>query len=460
VIDATELARMLPDFLPRQRWYAGGGRVLQRVDVAAFEVLRGGPDDWPMMIWAIADAVYDDGGPSARYQIPVGVRPLDDTQRFLEGKGRNLLGDLDTDSGPVLVYDALVDPDLALAVLERAAPDEAIERVWPVPLEHSNTSVVFDERLIMKLFRRIHGGPNPDVEVPNALAGVGFEHVPATLGVWRSHGADLVVVREFLLLGTDGWHLSLASLRDMYDRREHPAMCGGDFAPEAERLGVITASLHVAMAKAFGAEPAQPADWAEAMRDIVASAPAERFDAAAVQAVIDRLAGVDPRAAGSSTRVHGDFHLGQIMRTDQGWFILDFEGEPELDLDVRRQRSSPLRDVAGMLRSFHYATQVGLLERGDGSDTELAALAQVWEERNARAFLVGYQSVDDVLPLLPSDQETRRVVLDAFVVAKAVYELSYEIGYRPEYVGIPLAGLARQLGGGAAAGWAWAGDDG
>lgn len=460
MIDAAELARMLPDFLLRQRWYAGSGRTIRRVDVSSFEVLQGGADDWPMLIWALADVTYDDGGVGALYQVPVGVRPLEDTQRFLEGKGRNLLGDLDTDRGPMLVYDALVDPDLSPMLLHRAAPDEKVERVWPLAIEHSNTSIVFDERLIMKLFRRIHSGPNPDVEVPTALIAAGFEHVPATVGAWRALGADLAVVRDFLVLGTDGWHLALASLRDMYDRREHPALCGGDFAPEAERLGAITAALHAGLAEAFGVERAHPSVWAEAMRDLLADAPAERFDAAAVQALIDRLAGLDEAEVGASIRVHGDYHLGQIMRTDDGWFILDFEGEPELPLDVRRQPSSPLRDVAGMLRSFHYATQAGLLERGDDADTELAALAQVWEERNARAFLVGYDSHDEVRRLLPAETATRRVVLDAFEVAKAVYEVIYEVGHRPDWVGIPLAGLTRQLGGGAASGWAWAEDNG
>jgi maltokinase len=408
-----------------------------------------------VLIWAIVDVTFDQGEPG-RFQVPVGIRPLQDTQRFLEGKGRQLLGDMDTDHGPVLVYDALVDPDLCLAMLAEAAPGEEAGRVYPLALEQSNTSIVFDERLIMKVFRRLYEGPNPDVEVPEALSRAGFQHVAPSVAAWRSDGYDLAVVRQFLTVATDGWLLALTSLRDVYDRRQHPARVGGDFAPEALRLGAITASMHQALADAFGVEAARPAEWADAMRAQLDRVQA--VDARAVGDVYDRLAAIDPADAGASIRVHGDYHLGQIMRTDLGWVIVDFEGEPALPLDARRARSSPLRDVAGMLRSFHYAAQIGLLERGEDADTELAALAQLWEERNAMAFLDGYDSPEDAGRLLPSTSDGRREVLDAFVVAKTVYEVGYEMSHRPDWAHIPLAGLARQLGGGAAAGWAWVGE--
>ncbi len=454
MIDAAELARLLPDFLPRQRWYGAGDREISTVEVPEFRVLQGDLGYWPMLIWALADVNFEEGA-SARYQAPVGIRPLEDTQRFLEGKGRQLLGDMDTESGPVLVYDALVDPELCLTLLHEAAPGEEATRVYPLALEQSNTSIVFDERLIMKVFRRVYEGPNPDVEVPEALTRVGFEHVAPTVAAWRWEGYDLAAVRQFLTVGTDGWLLAQTSLRDVYDRRQHPARVGGDFAPEAVRLGAITATMHVALAEAFGAEPGRPVEWAEAMRAHLELVSDERVDAAAVKAVYDRLAAIDPDDTGASIRVHGDYHLGQIMRTDSGWVILDFEGEPVLPLDLRRAPSSPMRDVAGMLRSFHYAAQIGLLERGEDADTELAALAQLWEERNAKALLDGYNSVEQVHRLLPTASETRRQVLDAFVVAKTVYEVGYEMSHRPDWAHIPLAGLARQLGGGAAAGWAW-----
>jgi maltokinase len=179
------------------------------------------------------------------------------------------------------------------------------------------------------------------------------------------------------------------------------------------------------------------------MTEQLDKAPSERFDAPAVLDVYEQLAEVDD--AGAAIRIHGDYHLGQTMRTDEGWFVIDFEGEPMLPLEQRRRPSSPLRDVAGMLRSFQYAAQVGLRERGEEADAELAGLAEVWEERVAHAFLEGYWSVDEARPLLPRTEEARRTVLDAFLVSKAVYEIGYEIGHRPDWVDIPTTALVRQL---------------
>ena len=121
MIEAAELARLLPDFLPRQRWYGARQREIRSVEVPELRVLRGDLGDWPVAVWAVADVSFEDGE-TARFQVPIGIRPLEDTQRFLEGKGRQLLGDMDTDHGPVLVYDALVDPDLCRIFLHEAAP--------------------------------------------------------------------------------------------------------------------------------------------------------------------------------------------------------------------------------------------------------------------------------------------------------------------------------------------------
>jgi maltokinase len=439
LIPAEDLGRLLPDFLPRQRWYGAAERQLESVSVVDSDVLR---EDDPGLLWALAEVVFADGD-SSIYQVPVGLRPLEETQRFLEGKGRAFLGDADTNSGPVLVYDALVDPDLALHLLHHVAPAEEAHLVRALNVEQSNTSIIYDERLILKLFRRVHDGPNPDVEVTEALTGVGFTHVSSPVAAWRRDGRDLAVVRTFLAGATDGWHLALTSLRDLYDRRGDPALAGGDFAPEAARLGEITAEMHLALAKAFGAEPADPSEWVDAMHADLARVASDRFDAAAIATRYERARSVAD--AGRALRIHGDFHLGQTMRTDSGWYVLDFEGEPALPLDVRRRPSSPLRDAAGMLRSFHYAAQVGLIERGDDVDDELAALAGAWEARNAGAFVDGYLSVPGVEDLLPPDPADRAALLDAFVLAKAVYEVGYELAYRPDWVEIPLVAVERVL---------------
>ncbi|MEY2452144.1 MAG: maltokinase [Acidimicrobiaceae bacterium] len=438
MIEPADLATLLPDFLVRQRWYGANDLELTSVEISALEVWR---DEWPSLLWVLVDAQFADDS-TARFQIPVGLRPLDQTERFLEGKGRSMLGDVDTPDGPALVYDALVDPELALAFLRQIAPDEHVERVRSLNVEQSNTSVVYDERLIMKLFRRLAEGPNPDVEVTEALARVGFTHISAPVATWRRDGIDLAVVREFLEAGTEGWQLALTSLRDVYGGRLDPAESGGDFAPEASRLGQITAQMHLKLAEAFGAMDGEPKVWADTMLANLSRSRARALDAPAIAAAYDALRSIDD--PGKSIRIHGDYHLAQTMRTDNGWYILDFEGEPALPLEERRKPSSPLRDVAGMLRSFHYAAEVGLAERGGAADDdELRALGARWEQHVGDAYRQGYFETEGIDDLLPATERDRETVLNAFILAKAVYEIGYELAHRPEWVRIPLEAVSR-----------------
>lgn len=428
---AARLAALVPDYLPRQRWFAGE-EVPERVDVVDYELLH---DECPCLAWLLVRVPGDD----ASYQLLVGLRPLEDTETFLEGKGRWFLGDIDTDDGPMLAYDALVDPDLASAILSVVAPDLPVTTMRPLAVEQSNTSVVFDEVGIMKVFRRVHDEPNPDVEIVDALAAVGYEHTAKPLGAWRRDGRDLAVVREFLAGGADGWHLAITSLRDLYDRRCDPEEAGGDFAPESHRLGEATGEMHVALAKAFGSAGATPAAWADALHAGLVDAPDVRGADARYEAL--RSLG----DAGAAIRIHGDLHLGQVMRTDAGWFVLDFEGEPRVPISERRKPSSPLRDVAGMLRSFHYAAEVALLERHEAPDEELRRLADLWAERNREAYLAGYLGTEGVSDLLPAGERDRNVVLDAFELGKAVYEVGYEREHRPDWEHIPRSAIERLL---------------
>lgn len=441
MIGPADLASLLPDFLVRQRWYGAHDLQLDGVEVSAFETWR---DEWPWLIWAVADARFTDGS-VARFQVPVGLRPLDQTERFLEGKGRSMLGDIDTPSGPALVYDALVDPDLALEFLRHIAPEEPVERVRSLNVEMSNTSVVYDERVIMKLFRRLAEGPNPDVEITEALSRVGFTHISAPVATWRSDGIDLAVARTFLEGGTEGWQLALTSLRDVYGGRLDPAESGGDFAPEASRLGQITAQMHLNLADAFGADAGEPTTWADSMVGNLSRSRVRAIDAPAIAEAYDALRSIND--SGASIRIHGDYHLAQTLRTDSGWYILDFEGEPVLPLAERRKPSSPLRDVAGMLRSFHYAAEVALAGQGGAADDEeLRSLSGRWEQHVADAFRQGYFETDGIEALLPATPQDRETVLNAFILAKAVYEIGYELAHRPDWARIPLAAVDRLVG--------------
>jgi maltokinase len=437
------LAPLLGGFLARQRWYAGSEPPAE-VAVTSLDA-RGGD---PLMVWLLVDALMADGG-RATYQIVLGARPAPCDREFLQGKARVTLGEV----GGWIYYDALVDPDLALVVLEKVAPDESAAVARPLVVEQSNTSVVYDERLILKLFRRVHPEPNPDVEVTKLLGERGFPHVVPQLAELSYEGADLAVVRQYLLGSTDAWELAHTSLRDLLNTRVPPEEAGGDFGPEALTLGDVTARLHLAMAEVFGTEPGSSAEWLagfqaqlERLPDVAAAAAVPMssvVDVGAVEAALAALADVsDP---GIATRIHGDLHLAQMLLADAGWFVLDFEGEPVRPVAERVRASSPLRDVAGMVRSFHYAARTGLAERGRDVDAELVELATQWESRARDEFWRGYQSVEGIDQLLPAPIPDRVSLLRAFELDKAVYEIIYELSHRPDWVDIPASAVRRTL---------------
>ena len=442
MIRPEALAGALADCLPRQRWFSGSPDEGFEVRVASLTPLA--PTGWPGLAQVLVEAWRPGGEADATtYQLVIGLRPAGCQETFLEGKPEATIGEVDTDVGRALAYDALIDPELAIALLHHIAPDEEVERARYLGADQSNTSVVFDERLFLKLFRRLAAGPNPDAEVTRALVEAGFSSVAAPVAEWRGDAGDFAVVNEFLVGGTDGFLLALTSLRDLYDVRCPPGQAGGDFAFDARRLGAVTAEMHLALARAFGAAAGDAGQWADDMERQLRRVPLDGELTQRCRQLYDDLRQLaDP---GPAIRVHGDYHLGQVMRTDAGWHVLDFEGEPARPLEERRRPSSPLRDVAGLVRSFHYAPQVALQEWGPEPDPELLELADDWEERNAEAFVAGYLSTDGVSAVLPEADVDRRLVQAAFELDKAVYEVGYEQAHRPEWVGIPLAAVRRIL---------------
>lgn len=436
MISPETLARLLPDYLPRQRWFGAGELTVEGVTISDFAVWR---DEWPGLVWALVDATLADGA-VVRFQVFVGLRAVTSYEHFLDGKGRWLLGDIDTADGLALAYDALVDPELALEVFTRISPTTTGTVVRPITVEQSNTSVIIDDRWILKVFRRVEQGVNPDVAVPERLWDVGFHAVAEPVAAWRYNDQDLAVVRNFLAGATDGFVLAQTSLRDLCSSRLDPAQSGGDFAPEARRLGEVTAALHVALAEAFGSQPGDGATLATQLVAEVERVEVPGIPTARLRAAVARVA--QRGEVGTFQRIHGDYHLGQTMRADSGWYVLDFEGEPVRHLAERTAISSPLRDVAGMLRSFHYAAAVVLTERDEGEvDDELRALIEAWEERARASFLEGYRSDDAATALAPADRTDWEALLRAFMVAKATYEVHYEQLHRPEWVEIPLRAL-------------------
>ena len=312
--------------------------------------------------------------------------------------------------------------------------------------EQSNTSLMYGDIAILKVFRRLQPGVNPDIEIGVALGEHGARHVPRLLGAanahWDGETYAIAMLQEYMTTATDGWELAKASVRDLMAEADlHASEAGGDFAGEAHRLGVAVAEVHQDLADAFGITA--PSDL-----DARAAAMRARLDQA-----IDVVPELAPMAAGlrraydefaasasevSLQRIHGDLHLGQALRTAQRWVLIDFEGEPMADLAERRRPDSPLRDLAGMLRSFEYAGHHRMVEAG--YHAQLAYRASEWTQRNREAFLTGYAEAAG------HDPREHLVPLRAFEADKAVYEAIYEARNRPAWLPIPLASLARLAG--------------
>ncbi len=447
-----DLSALLAAWLPDQRWYAGKGRVITSVTVER-EVrlpLDGDHD----VRHALLRVENEDGG-TDRYQLLVGLADGEVPARL----SRAVIGEV---AGRV-AYDAVHDPAATAALLERLAAGTTeqgitfastaeVEVTLPsrvMGAEQSNTSVVFGEEYILKLFRRLQPGTNPDLEITRALAEAGSPYIAAPLG-WIDGEVDgqpttLAMMQCFLKSATEGWAMATASVRDLFAEGDlHADEVGGDFAGEAERLGAATAEVHAVMAQALPSRTAGPDESRDTARQLH-----ERLDAAraavpelepfaeALRASYDAVA--ELKGEVPVQRVHGDYHLGQVLRTFDGWVLLDFEGEPARPLAERTALMSPLRDVAGMLRSFDYAARHLLAERSHsvGDEPQLAYRANEWAERNREAFCDGYARVAG------ADPREQDVLLRAFELDKAVYEVVYEARNRPSWLPIPLSSIAR-----------------
>jgi len=444
---------LLAAWLPDQRWYAGKGRAVSAVEVEAGSVLLDGSDGGPEVRHLVV-RVQTEGSGTDRYQLLVGLRSGELPQRLLHA----VIGAV----GDRTAYDALHDTDATSALLARLAEGNrsgAVRFTSTADLdtsltsrvmgaEQSNTSVVYGEDVILKVFRRLQPGPNPDLEVTRALAGAGSTHVAAPLG-WiegdvAGEPTTLGMAQRFLRSASEGWAMATTSVRDLFAEADlHADEVGGDFAGESERLGVVTAEVHALLARVLPSGTVGPEALVEAVRqlhqrldDALAVVPDLGRYAGPLRAAYDEVSALPGPVA--VQRVHGDYHLGQVLRTQDGWVLLDFEGEPARSLAERTALMSPLRDVAGMLRSFDYAARHLLAERG--ADSQLAYRAGEWAERNREAFCDGYARAAG------RDPREESVLLRAFELDKAVYEVVYEARNRPNWLGIPLGSIERLVG--------------
>jgi len=437
-----------------QRWFGGKSRDVLDARVLDAGVAPGGP---PILAFAIVEVRY---GLQTHdlYHLPLGFRRSDDGW-----EQESVVAETDG----WIVYDAIADRELACQIIDLirvgepldlgaativfsgsdAVPDE-IETVRPMGVEQSNSSLVLDERLALKLYRRIEPGMNPELELLRFLTSRDFPHVAALEGYVSYQGrpleATLAILQRFISSRGDGWEVALDTL----------ASDPGWLPARARRLGEVTAALHNALAS----DPTDPhfapeEPSAESLALLSASIDEEIENVFAALPDIEALAPVAGRGeevrdrlrtlahigqVGKVIRHHGDYHLGQALWTDEeDWLILDFEGEPARSLSERRRKRSPLRDVAGMLRSFAYAASASMIQRG-------VEPPQGWEEECRSEFLAGYLA-DVELALLPPGEQAIGRLLMIFELEKAVYELRYELGNRPDWVSIPVAGILRML---------------
>ncbi len=513
---------VLPEFLPKQRWFGGKARAIESTRIVDWAWIR---PEAPPFVLALVEVSYSGGGLEL-YQVPLAIaagRSREELERQI--KPEAILCELRLAGEAGVLHDGLADDEacnaLFAAILQghtfpagdgavaafpiTADPDlagrEPSLRVVRSSAEQSNSSIFFGNRSILKIFRRLEEGPNPDFEIGRFLTEeTSFHAVPRLEGgiqYSKPEGGTwtLGMLQQMVLNQGDGWKVTLEDLGRYYEHsstfRAHPeelaadgrslAEIAGQPIPEFARekigiyldwaaiLGRRTAEMHQALSTptrdpAFAPEPLTREDSQQmavslrehaaevfaALKIALPSLPDEFVDRAAQvlgqrHRLLDRFRTLEQIAPDvMQIRIHGDYHLGQVLRVEHDFVIVDFEGEPARPLAERRRKQPALKDVAGMLRSFSYAAYAGLLGYTARRLEEFATLepwAAYWEKWTRVAFLRAYRETAGDAPFLPRSAEHFETLLNAFLLDKALYELSYELNNRPGWVRIPLRGI-------------------
>ena len=516
----------LREFLPTRRWFRSKARRIRNVTLR--DVV---PVEEAQAFVSFVGVEFLDGDPED-YMLPVALARGEEARDVENRLGDTIVARLRAPSGEeAVLYGAFWKPAFSEALLNAIAKRKRMRgrageivgvhtkefrTIWggrehklPVKIssaEQSNSSAIFGDRFIMKLFRKVEPGVNPDVEISSALTQRGFPHTPPLAGYleYRPNNGEpmhLGILQGFVPNQGDAWSYTLDALGRYFEQalastepmpatpaQSHPLLLMnqeppanfadvvGEYLESARLLGVRTAEMHHALLAAGDQPDFAPEPLSEHYRHGLYHGMLSLTNQT-LQLLRNRQATLPEVAAEDAARLlqrendlrvrfgslrhiktdavrirhHGDFHLGQVLYTGADFFIIDFEGEPARALSERRLKRSPLRDAAGMLRSFQYAAYAGLYgqipgltARQDSLD-RLNAAAELWAAWVGAAYIKGYLSTAGAAPFIPESQESLRVLLDAFLLEKAVYEVAYELNNRPEWVRIPLAGIAKLL---------------
>lgn len=525
------LEALVPDYLRMRRWFGGKARQLRAVTVP--EVIRL-PCDGDCDAYLASAVVSYVEGDAETYVLPLAIATGEHADRLQKEVPHFVLARLRNGGEEAVLYDAVSEKSFCQALLaavagrrrfkgtsgELAAVQTSawrkLQNTAAAPLEpalckaeQSNTSIVYGERLILKLFRRVSQGVNPDWEIGRFLTEqAAFPHTPAVLGALEYRQAQqepitVAILHQFIPHQGDAWKYTLDTLDHYFERAlarpdvQEPPLphrplvaiseeqlpgvvqeAIGSYLVSAQLLGQRTAEMHLALASGTGEPNFAPEPFSTLyqraiyqsmrstatrafhfLRQQVQALPQPlRAEAQQVLAregeVLQRFhAIVGRKITAMRIRCHGDYHLGQVLYTGKDFVIIDFEGEPTRPLSERRIKRSPLRDVAGMIRSFHYAAYAALFkqeaEGGYAAYPETMATlelwARVWYVWVSATFLRAYREVASQAAFLPHTREELQVLMDAYLLEKAVYELSYELNNRPEWVRVPLRGIGQLL---------------
>ncbi len=430
----------LPDYLKQQRWFSGKAWPIKSVSVVDHATLDLGPCAFSL---AIVEVVYELGHPE-RYLLPVkpseeGIQDALEDVECLRVLFQLIREQREVPSASGRVQGEWLATSDGLLSLPEPPP------VRRLVVEQSNTSVVIGEKVILKIIRKLEAGVNPEHEMGRFLATrTSFRATPTLLGALNldgTAGATLALVHRFVPNAVDGWKYTLEHFRK-------PGGTEAAFQEEMRELGRRVGEMHRALASdteepIFSPEPVLQEDLQRWSASIMGELGVTLADAGKQHPDLERqrerlleharqLARVPP--SGQKIRIHGDLHLGQVLRAGAQWLIFDFEGEPARTFSQRREKYSPLRDVAGMVRSFDYAEATVLLEGSPPAPRM---------KPSRDAFLDGYRASTRGAGFLPEDDESFWAMLRAFELEKLLYELRYELQNRPDWVRIPVQALLR-----------------